>query len=264
MPKLAGFGDEIAGPIAEQIEVMLDEGVRALELRAAEGCGVLDLAGLTRAQVRQKLADAGIEVFSIGSPLGKVPVTDPIQAELDRTQRAIEQAHFFGAPRIRIFSFYIPEGRYAEHRGAVMERLRGMAELAAAAGVLLCHENEAGIYGESVARCADLLATVDSPALRAVHDTANFVNGREEPYPAGYEAVQPWLEYLHIKDFADGKCRAAGEGAGRFPELLARLKSDGWDGYMSLEPHLGGGAEGFRYAARALKGCMAALQWEWT
>lgn len=265
MPKLAVFGDEIAKPIDTQIEVMLSEGIRALELRAAEGVGVLDLAGEQRETVKAKLDDAGIEVFSIGSPIGKVPIEDPVEAEQLRLETAIEQAHFFGAPRIRVFSFFVPAHERDAHREKVVERLAAFAEMADNAGVRLCHENESRIYGETVAACRDLLESIDSPAFRAVHDTANFVTHHEEPFPAGYEAVKPWLEYVHIKDKQKGgDVQPAGEGDGRFPEFLRQLKEDGFDGYLSLEPHIGGGPDNFRRAARALKKLLTELDWNYT
>ncbi|NWG75293.1 MAG: sugar phosphate isomerase/epimerase [Rubrivivax sp.] len=261
MPRLAAFGDEIAKDIATQIEVMCSEGIRALELRGAEGFGVLDLAGGVRDEVRARLADSGVEVFSLGSPLGKVPIDSPLADELARTDRAIEQAHFFGAPRIRVFSFFVPERRFAEYRDEVLARMGAMAERAEAAGVVLCHENEARIYGETVASCRDLLEAVNSPALRAVHDTCNFAVAGDLAYPDGYEAVKSRLEYLHIKDWDGHKVVPCGEGIGRMPELFARLKADGWDGYLSLEPHLGGGPDNFRRAARALKRCLDEAGW---
>lgn len=261
MPKLAVFGDEIAREIATQIEVMQSEGVRALELRAAEGFGVLDLAGAVRDEVRQRLTDGGIEVFSIGSPLGKVDITAPFADELERLRIAIDQAHCFGAPRIRVFSFFMPDGDWAPWRAEVMDRLAQMAAVAAEAGVMLCHENEARIYGERVAQCADIMATVGGPAFRAVHDSANFVCAGEAAYPDGYEAVAPWLEYVHIKDYRDGQCREAGAGDGRMPELFAALQRTGFDGYLSLEPHLEGGPEAFRRAARTLKRLLDELGW---
>jgi sugar phosphate isomerase/epimerase len=45
------------------------------------------------------------------------------------------------------------------------------------------------------------------------------------------------------------------------PELFAALRRDGYDGYLSLEPHIGGGPDNFRRAARALKGCLDDLGW---
>lgn len=263
MPKLGGFGDEISASIAEQIEVMQSVGVNALELRAAEGQGVLQLDGAEREEVRQRLADAGVTVFSIGSPVGKTKIEEPFEAVLAQLHRAIEQAHYFGTSRIRVFSFYMDQSTLDEHREEVIERLATMAEVAVAADVLLCHENESGLYGQSVERCRDLLTAVDSRAFRAVHDTCNWVSHGEEAYPAGYEALRPWLEYVHIKDWGANAVQPAGEGEGRMPELFAALQASGWDGYLSLEPHLGGGPDNFRRAALALQRCLDALDWRW-
>ncbi|MBI2301129.1 MAG: sugar phosphate isomerase/epimerase [Armatimonadetes bacterium] len=263
MPKIAVFGDEIAPEIDRQVEVMTAAGVHALELRGAEGHGVLDLRGDVRERIRTRLQAAGVEVFSIGSPIGKVPLESPRESELERLKVAVEQAWFFGAPRIRVFSFYLPDHDYPKYRDEVVHRMGKLAALAAASAVVLCHENEAGIYGEPIANCVDMLRSVDSPALRAVHDTSNFVVAHEEAYPAAYEALQPWLDYYHIKDHGHGKVQPAGEGEGRMPELFARLKADGFDGYLSLEPHLGGGAEAFGRAARALRKLVEGVGWVW-
>ena len=73
--------------------------------------------------------------------------------------------------------------------------------------------------------------------------------------------MRPWLEYVHIKDFKDGKVYPAGEGDGRMPELFAALKATGFDGYLSLEPHLEGGPEAFRRAARVLKMRLDEIGW---
>ncbi len=254
MMRLAAFGDEIGPDIGLQIEHLLAAGVRGLELRAAQGQGVLDLDGGARREVKQRCDDAGIVIFSIGSPIGKVPIDSPFTDELARLRRAFEQAHYFGAPRVRVFSFFVPAERRAECRAEVLERFRAMVSEAEAAGLTLCHENESRIYGETIAGCVDLLSSVDSPALRAVHDTANFVTHDEEPYPAAYQAVRPWLEYVHIKDKrAGGEVQPAGQGDGRMPELLAALHADGYQGYLSLEPHLGGGPDHFHRAATALR-----------
>ena len=75
--------------------------------------------------------------------------------------------------------------------------------------------------------------------------------------------------HIHIKDavFADGSVRPACEGEGQVPQLLATLAQRGYQGFVTLEPHLkiagpsGGysGAEGMRVAVRALRKLLAAL-----
>src|SRR5262249_45776836 len=128
---------------------------------------------------------------------------------------------------------------WAPYRDEVLLRLRELAARARAAGVILLHENEKDIYGDTIARCVDLLQSVDNPNLRAAFDPANFIQCGQPPYPEAYSALRPWLAYVHVKDaLADGQVVAAGEGIAQWPALLQQLRSDRYDGFFSLEPHL--------------------------
>jgi sugar phosphate isomerase/epimerase len=148
-----------------------------------------------------------------------------------------------------------------------------MTARAAAAGVTLVHENEKDIYGETIARCLDLLNAVDDPHFGAVLDPANFVQCDQAPFPDAYDALRDRLRYVHVKDVdASGHVVAAGEGVSRWPELLERLRADGYDGVLALEPHLAAagqfqgfsGPELFRHAARSLKGLLETMGWAYT
>ena len=169
MAVLSAFGDEIAINIDEQIEVLQREGVRYLELRAADGIAVLDLTDEKAAEVKTKLDDAGIGVSAIGSPIGKVDIGQDFGAHLDRFRRALELADFFGTKYIRIFSYFMPEGADpADYRDEVLRRMGRKVELAADAGITLCHENESRIYGDIAARCHDLLAAIQDEHFQAI------------------------------------------------------------------------------------------------
>lgn len=55
-------------------------------------------------------------------------------------------------------------------------------------------------------------------------------------------AVRPWLRHVHVKDVTyDEKgepvCVCPGRGLVAWPALLACLQKDGYDGWLSLEPH---------------------------
>ena len=47
---------------------------------------------------------------SIGSPIGKIFIDEDFPPHLERMRHAAEVAHFFGAPYIRIFSFFLRPG----------------------------------------------------------------------------------------------------------------------------------------------------------
>jgi sugar phosphate isomerase/epimerase len=266
---LSAFGDEIHADLATQLAMLASEGVTHLEVRSAWGKNVLDLdhAELTRA--RALLDQRGFGVSAIGSPIGKSQLEQPRQFELDRLERAIAAAEVLNTRLIRVFSFHVPHGAAAQHRDEVLARMAVLADRAAQAGVTLVHENEKDIYGDTAARCHDLLATIDSPALRMAFDPANFVQVGVRPMVEAWPLLQAYVTHVHIKDavFADGHVTPAGEGDGAVPELLAALVDRGYHGFLTLEPHLqvagpsGGfsGETGMRTAIAALRELLAAL-----
>jgi len=283
MIRLSAFADEISPDLDEQIAALNAENIHFLDLRGAWDINVLDLSDEQIARIKQALDAQNIRVAAIASPIGKVPIETPLEEQLRRFDRAIELAQLFQTPYIRIFSFY-PPGHgstqsaapdQAAWRDEVIARLRILTGRASAAGITLLHENDGGTYGESIARCVDVLQNVaDSGAinrpLQAVLDPANYIQCRQTPYPDAYEQVRPWLGYVHVKDaLADGKVVAAGEGVARWPELLRRLRADGYDGFFSLEPHLiamgpyGGfsGPDLFRHASQSLQNLLKAMDW---
>ena len=114
---------------------------------------------------------------------------------------------------------------------------------------------------------------MNSPALRATFDAANFVQCGVRPFSQAYALLRPYLVYLQVKDAlaATGEVVPAGQGDGQIRQTLAALRDSGFDGFMSLEPHLaqagryGGfsGPEGFARAARSLKSILNELGISW-
>jgi sugar phosphate isomerase/epimerase len=271
---LSGFADEIAPDLDEQLATFAAESVAHLELRSAWSIGVADLSDADVARVASALSVAGVRVSAIGSPVGKIPVEAPLGPELDRLRRVAEIAGRLGTPIIRVFSFFIPAGdppgRYREQ---VIDRMGALATVAQSHGVVLAHENEKEIYGDVPQRCADLIESVSSPALRATFDAANFVQCGVRPHSDAYPLLRRHLVYVQIKDALaqTGEVVPAGEGDGEVRETLAALRDSGFEGYLSLEPHLaqagrfGGfsGPAGFRRAAQALRALLAELQIPW-
>jgi sugar phosphate isomerase/epimerase len=238
---LTGFADEISPELEEQLETLGEESIGYMELRSIWNTNVLDLTDDELDRVKSAVAQRGIGISSIGSPIGKVPVTEPFGPHLERFRRALHVADVMETPYIRVFSFFIPEGHEpGNYREEVLDRMGIMAGEAEDSGVTLLHENEKQIYGDVPSRCLDILAGVDSPALRAAWDAANFVQCGVRPYKEGYASLRPYVEYVHVKDALSGSDRVvpAGEGDGQLPETLSALRASGFDGFFSLEPHL--------------------------
>jgi sugar phosphate isomerase/epimerase len=238
---LTGFADEISPGLDEQVATLRAENMRWLELRGAWDTNVLDLTDEQVERARQTLAEAGIGVSSIGSPIGKIAITDGFAPHLARFHRAIEVARRFDAPYIRIFSFFIPEGEDpVRWRGEVIDRLGQIVAAAEGQNVTLLHENEKHIYGDVPERCLDILRAIDSPSFRAAWDPANFVQCGVRPFDQGYAALRPYIAYVHVKDakLDGGDVVPAGEGDGQVRETVRALRDSGFDGFFSMEPHL--------------------------
>ncbi|XAS72770.1 sugar phosphate isomerase/epimerase family protein [Micrococcaceae bacterium Sec5.1] len=259
---LSGFGDEIDPDPAVQAAVLLALGASHIEVRSAWDVNVSELEKEAVERLKGIFDEKGLKISAVASPIGKVDVSLPVEHEVNRLRQIISVAKGLDAKYVRIFSFYRAEGQSQEEiRDDVIERMRALAAEAEASGIVLLHENEKGIYGDTPERVLDIMETVASPALRAAWDNANFVQVGVKPYTEGYAMLRPYLEYLQVKDaLADtGEVVPAGQGDGELDATIAALQADGFTGFASLEPHLDnahelGGYSGpvaFGIAARA-------------
>lgn len=230
--QLAAFADEADGKLEGQIRAMSENGVAYLEIRGVDGQNISDLTEAKAKEVRKALDDAGLGVWSLGSPYGKIGITDDFGAHLDKFKHGLALADILGAKKVRMFSFYVPSDRKAEYRDEVMNRLDGFLTAAKGTGITLCHENEKGIYGDMAKECLEIHQTF--PELRAVFDPANFIQCGQDTMEA-WQMLAPYVEYMHIKDaLADGSVVPAGKGIGNLPYLLQNYKGT----VLTLEPHL--------------------------
>ena len=233
---ISAFSDEAGASLTEQIDALTRNGMNGMEIRGVDGKNVSKLSEDEAGQIRAALAEKGLSIWSVGSPIGKVAINEPFAPHWEEFLHTLKIAKCLGAEVIRVFSFYMPNGQPMElYRLEVMERLSRMADKAASVGLTLCHENEKGIYGEGADCCLDIAETVEGMSL--VFDPANFVQAGELVLPA-WQKLKPYVRYLHIKDaLADGRIVPAGEGIGCIDTLLREYAEIGGD-RLTLEPHL--------------------------
>lgn len=231
--ELAAFADEAGSELEKQIAAMKENGISYLEIRGVDGENISNLTIEKAKEVRKRLDDAEIGVWSLGSPYGKINIEDDFAPHLDKFCHGLELAEILGTKHIRLFSFFMPEGKNpADYKDEVMERLGKFIEKAKGSDILLCHENEKAIYGDIASRCVEIHKTF--PELRAVFDPANFVQCHQDTKEA-WELLHPYVEYMHIKDAkADGFVVPAGMGEGNVPYLLSQYQGK----ILTLEPHL--------------------------
>ena len=233
--RIFAFADEASGTVDGQITAMKRNSLDGVELRGTELGNVSDLSFVAACLIRQKLNDAGLKVWSLGSPMGKIGIGDDFARHLEKFRATLEISKVLGAQNIRMFSFYVPKGKEDEYRGAVIDRIGKLVEMAADYDVTLCHENEKGIYGDNAERCLDLLKTF--PQLKGVFDPANFVQCRVDTLSA-WEMLKPYIKYMHIKDaLADGRVVPAGAGIGNVARITEEFIAMGGREF-TIEPHL--------------------------
>ena len=277
---LTGFADEIDPALSVQMDVLDRLDIHYIETRGIDGKNISDYTPAEAKTIHARLADRGFAVSALGSPIGKIGVTDPFAPHLDNFRRLIDVAHELDTRYIRMFSFYTPQGEDpAAYRDEVMQRLSALVSANRGSGVTLLHENEKAIYGDTPERCLDILQTFDGEIL-CTYDPSNFVQCGVDNEKA-YNLLAPYVRYLHVKDSVyvhnservdhgfenvSDAHRPAGQGDGKVAWILSQLAQSGYEGFASIEPHLsnnpnvpGTGADKFAAAAAALRGLLAKL-----
>ena len=225
--RLAAFADEASFSLDGQITAMQKNGIGLLEIRGVDGENIGELSVEKAHDIRHRLDDSGISVWSLGSPYGKINIGDDFEAHLDSFKRKLETADILNAHHIRLFSFY-----GAAEIDEVLPKLEKFIDAAKGTGIVLCHENEKGIFGDTADKCLELHKAL--PGLKAVFDPANFIQCGQDTVKA-WELLSPYVEYMHIKDaLPDGSVVPAGKGAGNISHLLERYKGE----VLTVEPHL--------------------------
>lgn len=233
--KVYAFADEADAQIDGQICAMVRNGLDGLEIRGVDGQNVSEISLAKAQEVRKKLEDNGLSVWSIGSPIGKIHMEQDFGQHLEVFRHTLDVAQVLGATNLRMFSFFMPEQAQDQNRQAVIDRLGQLLSIAEGSGVQLCHENEKGIYGATADRCLDLHRSL--PQLKGVFDPANFVQCGEDTWKA-WQLLKPYISYLHIKDaLPDGRVVPAGKGLGNIPTILRDYLESGRHA-VTLEPHL--------------------------
>lgn len=230
------FADEASPMIDSQIEAMVRNGLNGLEIRNVDGTNVSEITIEKAKEVRKKLDESGLSVWSIGSPVGKTDIYGDFQKDIESFKHTLEIAHILNSHNMRIFSFFMPQDKApSEFKNEVIDRLGTFSEIAEGSGITLCHENEKGIYGDNAERCLDILKAL--PAIKGVFDPANFVQCGVDTLKA-WGMLESYIKYMHIKDaMPDGNVVPAGFGVGNVKEIVGKYINKGGS-VFTIEPHL--------------------------
>ncbi len=244
---LSAFADE-SGPTAdEQVAALVEAQIKYVDLRNVDGINITELPLDHAQRVQKKLEAAGIRVCMYGSPIGKIDIADDHASDIKRLRHLGELKQIFGATYVRMFSYFNKKSGADEatYQAATIDRLQKLIELADKLGLVLFHENELGIFGDTLARVKTLRDLVHRPnpqRFKLIFDFDNFNQMGEKTWET-WLALRDDVEAIHLKESkrqADGSFQhvPAGQGDGQILRVLADLAARGWTGPLTLEPHL--------------------------
>jgi len=248
--KLGVFSDEISQDFRHAAAVAREIGAHGLELRSIWDTKAHDLPKKRLKEVHAILDEHGLECYDIAGQVFKCSLDSKkeVDEHYDILKRCCDAALELGSPNVRAFTFWRkPDVALDDVWPKIVEHITRAAELVAGAGLTLGIENEGSAYIGGGKLLGKLFGEVEPTNVGAIWDPANALFDPQAPepvYPDGFEAIRDRLAFCHLKD-GDGvigrkggnKYCAVGEGKAMLPELIARLKRDAWDGYLSLETH---------------------------
>ena len=218
---LTGFADEAANQktAEQQFSAFAALGLQYYTIRFIDaGSGVKNVMQLTKGEIqriRHLEGEYGLNVSSLGSPIGKVKLLDvddkthnkfvPFKKYLEKdVNKACELAHAFETKLIRGFSFYHPRGTDAwEHLPQVVDQLGQIAEACHRSDLTFGLEVEANLVGQNGDLLEAIHRQVNHPALMLIFDAGNIVTqgcSAAEVFDQ-YQKMKRGLGWLHIKDY---------------------------------------------------------------
>ena len=251
---LAGnaFGDT---PLEQVAQLMKTVGIRHLEL--GFGTNIKEKDEWSEAQAllhRFGIEIAGLSVSARFEPGGYATA----QREIIQ---AVEIAALCGAKWVNT---YAAQTHCTRGEDAVREhaaRLLPCVEAAADRGIVLLMESELSLSEGNPSRLPEtavaVVEQVDSPYFKLTYEPVNLFLSSGVAWSQAYETLRNHIAHVHLKDVAkctpalraqyprhrvwkgwDGEYICMPLGAGELPldRILDRLKTDDYDGLLTLEP----------------------------
>jgi sugar phosphate isomerase/epimerase len=218
---LSAFADEAANQktAVQQFSALAALGLQYYSIRFIDaGSGIKNVLKLTLKEIQhiRHLEDEyGLNVASLGSPIGKVKLVDvddgtqnafvPFKKYLEKdVKKACELAHAFETKLIRGFSFYPPKGADPrEHVAQAVDQLGQIAEACHRSDLTFGLEIEANLVGQTGQLMAEIHHKVNHPAMVLIFDAANILcqgYSTVDVYEQ-YLAMKPAVGWMHIKDY---------------------------------------------------------------
>ncbi len=240
---LSGIADEAGKAIEEQIEAHRKLGWNHIEIRNVNSVNLTRVSENDFEKIRGKLDEAGMQVSCLGSEIANWArkISGDFKTDEEDLKRAIPRMKKLNTKYIRVMSYPNDGMGESEWHEEVLKRLRELTNIAEGEGVILAHENCSGWGGVSAENCRTLTEEIGSASFKVLFDTGNPPAEGQDSWDF-YNTIRKYIVYVHIKDSRrEGDSTIftlPGEGAGRVRDIVADLKSSGYEGILSIEPHL--------------------------
>ena len=245
--KLSFITDEVTQDFATVLAFAGTYGFDGVELRSVEDIPI-DRIPLSKAEAYQAaFREKGLAVSNLASSFYKCGLEDEdaVRENLGKLERLCDLADVFGCETIRGFTFFKGPGETLEARqDDILRRFEEPVRILEKRGKTLLLESDPSVYTTNHELLARFLKALDAPQVAAIFDPGNDIYDErgEVPYPDGYGFVKQYIRHVHIKDAVkssagEPECVKIGTGLVRYPQLLAALKADGYEGFCSLETH---------------------------
>lgn len=244
-------------PLKELLDVANQLEVKYLELWIPHNFVLDDLPS-----VEKELAKRNLQAIVI-STWTQLNLAGDVSPRQELIKQSVFAAKRLGASSVNTYFGANPERSTEEAILRYRENIVPCIEEAEKAGVYITLENEFEVTGQDPTRRArsvlNIAEIVDSQWFKINFDPCNFYFAGEEAYPFAYNLLKKHIGYVHLKNgmkfnprfhalpsndylwrdkSGDYVCCPLGEGAINFESLLRDLSTDGFEGFVCLEPHV--------------------------
>jgi len=241
-----GISDEAGQPIDVQIKAHKELGWDYLEIREVDKENLTLMGDAKFEEVYRAVSESGLKVSCFGGAVGNwaTKISGDFKKDVDEVKRAIPRMKKFNTKYLRVMSWpNDKENPWTDEEWGkeAIRRSKELSKLAEDADIILVHENCSG-WAARTEKMERIYNEVNSPAFKLMFDTGNVVAYNDGNSFENYKRLKPFIEYVHIKDYkkVDGSSRATypGEGEGKVKEVIADLQATGYEGFVSIEPHM--------------------------
>lgn len=243
--KWTGISDEAGQSIEIQIKAHKELGWEYMELRGVDGENITMMSDEKFERIYEKIVESKMKISCFASCIANwaTKISGDFKKDYDELLRAIPRMKKLNTKYIRVMSWpNDSENPWKEEKWAkeVIRRMKELVKIAETNDIIIVHENCSGWAGKSPENSLRLVEEINSQNLKLLYDTGNVLHYNKGVDPLEfYNFIKPYIEYVHIKDYDENeKACYPGDGKARVKEILTELKNSGYNGFVSIEPHL--------------------------